>query len=54
MIMKTDKNYRMPKPVKMMAANFIDPQKRNAFKRSMIRAHLFEVATRSNGKREKD
>lgn len=52
--MKTDKNYRMPKPVKMMAANFIDAQKRNEFKRTMIRAHLFEVATRSTGKREKD
>lgn len=52
--MKTDKNYRMPKSVKRMAANFIDSQKRGQFKRAMIQAHLFEVSTRSSGKREKD
>lgn len=52
--MKTDKNYRMPKSVKRMADNFVDPHKRGEFKRAMIKAHLFEVSTRSSGKREKD
>lgn len=52
--MKTDKNYRMPKSIKRMASNFIDPHKRGQFKRAMIQAHLFEVSTRSSGKKDRD
>lgn len=52
--MKTDKNYKMPKTVKMVLATFIDPQARNSFKHAMMQAHLFEVATRPKSKKQKN
>lgn len=36
--MKTDKNYRMTKPTKMILSNIIDPHERGRWKRLMIDA----------------
>jgi hypothetical protein len=37
---KPDKNFRLSKTAKRMAANFVDPQERRAFIRLMVDAEL--------------
>lgn len=52
--MKTDKNYKMPHAVKSVLAAIVDPVEKQQYKRAMIEAHLFEVATRPKSKKNKN
>lgn len=54
-MLKPDKNFKLPKPVKILnaLATFRSNEARNDHKKLMIEAILFEAATRSRNKKEK-
>lgn len=50
---KPGPNFKMPAQVKRTMATMLNTEQRNAYKRSMIQAILFEQNTRPKGKSKK-
>jgi hypothetical protein len=54
MIMKPDKNFKLPKQVKRTMATFVNAVERNAYKNLMIQAQLHSnKLERQSGKKDK-
>ncbi len=54
MIMKPDKNFKLPKQVKRTMATFVNAVERNEYKNLMIQAHLHSrTLERQSGKKDK-
>jgi len=54
MIMKPDKNFKLPKQVKRTMATFVNSVERNEYKNLMIQAHLHSrKLERQSGKKDK-
>jgi hypothetical protein len=54
MIMKPDKNFKLPKQVKRTMATFVNAVERNEYKNLMIQAHLHSrKLERQSGKKDK-
>lgn len=50
---KPGPNFKIPKQVKRTMATMVNDEQRNAYKRAMIQAVLFEQNTRSKSKKDK-
>jgi len=54
MIMKPDKNFKLPKQVKRTMTTFVNAVERNEYKNLMIQAHLHSrKMERQSGKKDK-